>query len=787
MLPYRVDIQKELGTSGAQERDWKGIGTALVVILMICLLIVCALVMFTPLTASSHVLPRRLNLSDMGVLRPGIFDVPRFVDGKTLLMETRRGLETIRADKPTSPRIVFEHQSSFMNAIPSADLKFFAAMRKAPNPGMNVMNSTYFIKIIDAETKAAYDLGDGKQSQQGFLWSSTGNDFVYVENNEIFYVKSPTSGDPVLVSDRRHRRDLIVHGLFDWLYMEEIFDRKRTAMWWSPSGAMLAFASYDNSLNTNVTLQRFLPLESYTLDTSISYPKVYSKRLPLYTMTIWHKAKQESKQLNIQLRDSLSYHYLFAARWVLLGGVEKLVTTWADRFQTKISITICDFDSATCDLAFEYEFAEKRWASPDDFHTLMASGDSLYFLLPHDVRDNSYQHVARLVVSEAKPKAKPVFVHSGDFDVLSITAIDEAGGKVYFLAAAPKPGQRHLYSAQISAESAVVPECITCGIENCTFQVADISSDFSLASVFCRGPEAPFTTVVDLKTPKSRPSSSPKWWHLLNDTGLVEAVEKADLPTRTLETIRLADGYEAVVRVTLPKGLLASKEKSKSVPVLVFVYGGPNSQSATEEFGVDLTQVISSQQHVAILQIDARGSGNRGWKYRSPVYGRLGSIEPQDQIAAISGIVSRYPFLDGNRVAVFGWSYGGFMTLRMVEEAPPSFFECAISVAPVVNFMYYDATYTERYMGDASRAAYEVVDVSRDVSKFQTTRLLLMHGLFDENVHFQNSAIFMEQLQARNIDFDFMAYPNQAHSISERKPHVHMKIATFLQHCFYSE
>ncbi|EPB71862.1 peptidase, S9A/B/C family, catalytic domain protein [Ancylostoma ceylanicum] len=137
--------------------------------------------------------------------------------------------------------------------------------------------------------------------------------------------------------------------------------------------------------------------------------------------------------------------------------------------------------------------------------------------------------------------------------------------------------------------------------------------------------------------------------------------------------------------------------------------------------------------------IDVRGSNGRGWKYRSAFYGALGTVEIDDQIVTIRNVLKKYPFLDARRLFVFGWSYGGFAAASIVERAPEAFFKCAISVAPVANFLYYETSYTERFMGDAGEAAYDASDITTNVSNFKTTRLLLIHGLYDDCRQFQQN------------------------------------------------
>ncbi|KAK5964817.1 Fibroblast activation protein alpha, partial [Trichostrongylus colubriformis] len=212
---------------------------------------------------------------------------------------------------------------------------------------------------------------------------------------------------------------------------------------------------------------------------------------------------------------------------------------------------------------------------------------------------------------------------------------------------------------------------------------------------------------------------------------------------------------EARVQIIIPSDQ-PHRSTSRSLPVLLHLYAGPNTQMVKDEFTIDIAEYLVSSRHYAAVKIDGRGSGGRGWKYRSAVYGALGTVEIQDQIDALKAVLKKYPYFDASRVSVFGWSYGGFAAVRAAELAPESFFKCTVSVAPVANFLYYDATYTERYMGEAGLAAYNASDITNDVSHFRKTRLLLAHGLYDDNVHFQNSALLMEALQRQDIDFDAM-------------------------------
>ncbi|CAI5454097.1 unnamed protein product [Caenorhabditis angaria] len=227
--------------------------------------------------------------------------------------------------------------------------------------------------------------------------------------------------------------------------------------------------------------------------------------------------------------------------------------------------------------------------------------------------------------------------------------------------------------------------------------------------------------------------------------------------------VSLGNDYEGIYKIHFPKNVTHRK-----IPLFVYVYGGPEDlkvEMKEEDEGEWYRKYETCENQIAKLYIDGRGTGRRGWKYRSAQFGKLGTVDAQDQITVIQYVLKKYSdILDKNRVLVSGWSYGGFMALAMTEQAPKGLFKCAVSGAPVTNFIYYgDNDYTLRYMGNATSSEY--IDLTDNLENFKTTRLLLLHGLADNNVHFQNSAILIEKLHKARIDFDLMVYPNQGHGL----------------------
>ncbi|PAV63483.1 hypothetical protein WR25_01437 [Diploscapter pachys] len=767
---------KEITTASPQERDWKGIGTALLVILFICSIIMACVFLFTPLSASEKMLRPPLTLRDLTALRPPLLCVEWF-DNRNLHIATAAGIYVLDIDTGTQERLLDRETVPPASIIvPSFDRQYLAIFSPAPNPGMNPLNVSYFISIKYRKNQVSYKVSAGAKetsTQKAFIWNPKSNSFVFVQDNHVYY-SDYVETDPIRISDGKGE-----HGLFDWVYNEEIFN-KRAAIWWAPSGDLLAFASTANKAEKTIVLTSYIKDISYPIVSELPYPKVNDRHLPKFYLSIWNRKTRQTNAMDVQLRDSLAHHYLFAVHWIKYNGKETLIAIWTNRFQNFLSFTLCATDTAICKLVFEYKYPYGTYSSPEDFRSIAVRNESVYIILPKAHKDgNTYQHIASVLLDSGNVRTKPTFFSLGPYDIQHIYSLKEKSNSLYFLAAAPAPTSRHLFVVDIVNEES---HCITCGMPNCTFQSNIFTPDMEKLLINCQGPSPPrvffskFKNTTTLGQMVEVTDNSTAHYHT--------TIENTAIPLVINDTVPLGNSFYALFQLVLPFDQM-EKANYRSLPLLVYVYAGPNSQSVTDAFKLDFEEFLASNKQYAVLRIDGRGAANRGWRYKTPIIGALGSVEISDQIEATRRILNRYPFLDSSRTAIYGWSYGGFASLNVVEMAPRGYFKCAISVAPVTNFLYYDATYTERYMGNAQPQAYATGDVTRpDIEKFNTTRLLLMHGLQDDNVHFQNSAIFIEELQKQGIDFDLMVYPNQAHSISRRRDHVYKKIMNFLERCF---
>ena len=201
------------------------------------------------------------------------------------------------------------------------------------------------------------------------------------------------------------------------------------------------------------------------------------------------------------------------------------------------------------------------------------------------------------------------------------------------------------------------------------------------------------------------------------------------------------------------------------------MYGGPGPQKARKDWGTLLVQMFT-QQGFGVLELDNRGSGNRGIGFEAPIYRQMGTVEVDDQVAGLQ-VLHACPWADLERVGVFGHSYGGYMTLMCLTRASQHF-RAGVAVAPVSDWQLYDSHYTERYMGlpQENATGYSESNVLTHLPALQAP-LLLMHGMADDNVLFTHSTKIMSRLQQLGKPFELMTYPGAKHSMQERDVSIH--------------
>jgi dipeptidyl-peptidase-4 len=260
---------------------------------------------------------------------------------------------------------------------------------------------------------------------------------------------------------------------------------------------------------------------------------------------------------------------------------------------------------------------------------------------------------------------------------------------------------------------------------------------------------------------------------------LKERLAKYDINPATFLTIKNAEGTDLNAWMIKPTVM----EKDKKYPVLMFVYGGPGINTVNDawSYGNYFWFQSLAQQGYIVVSVDARGTGYRGREFKHCTYLELGKKETEDQIFAAKEL-GKMPFVDGKRIGIFGWSYGGYMSSLCITKGA-DVFKAAIAVAPVTNWRYYDNVYTERFMRTPQENGKNYDDNSpiNHVAKLKGNYLLI-HGSADDNVHFQNAMEMNNALVNANKQFEFMAYPNKDHGIhgGYTRWHLYDKMTNFL-------
>jgi dipeptidyl-peptidase-4 len=241
----------------------------------------------------------------------------------------------------------------------------------------------------------------------------------------------------------------------------------------------------------------------------------------------------------------------------------------------------------------------------------------------------------------------------------------------------------------------------------------------------------------------------------------------ADHTAPEIKTLNAVDGTLLYYSLTKPPHF----DSSRKYPVIVSVYGGPTAQDVSNVWHIGFNQYLARNGYI-VFELDNRGGANRGKAFEDVLYRNMADIEVQDQLRGVE-FLKTLPYVDQNRIGVFGWSYGGYMTLHLMMKGS-GIFKAGVSGAPVTDFRLYDTHYTERYLGNPNQDedAYTRSSVYTYLNDLKGD-LLLIHGMADDNVIFDNSVRLMSELEKRGILFELMTYPGERHGIYDVEKGLH--------------
>ncbi|CAF4768026.1 unnamed protein product [Pieris macdunnoughi] len=314
----------------------------------------------------------------------------------------------------------------------------------------------------------------------------------------------------------------------------------------------------------------------------------------------------------------------------------------------------------------------------------------------------------------------------------------------------------------------------------CTWATATASLGGTYLTITCSSTNEPSATYIYQPLTQTILYN----WEL-NDQLRVNLRNKVK-PRSIITTVPLANGYPAPVRLFLPPGLDINNTTTK-YPLVYYVYSGPNTNTVYDTFTVGYHSYLTTSRNTIYMLADGRGAGLNGKDMLFSINNRLGTVEIEDHSVILKQVLDRYQFIDRSRVGIWGHSYGGYATLLTLLHDDENLFQCGVSGAPVTSWLYYNTMYTERYMGlptpEDNLEGYQRGDVTLLAEKLRGRNFYLMHGNADDNVHYQNAAKLMKALQERDIPFEQMSYPDEAHSLRGVNRHRYRTMNVYWEKC----
>jgi len=600
----------------------------------------------------------------------------------------------------------------------------------------NTRGDYWVLDLVGGKLKK---LGTGLEPQSLMFakFSPQGDRVAYVSKNNIYL--EPLSGGPVIPLTQNGSGTLI-NGTFDWVYEEEL--NLRDGFRWSPDGASVAFWQLDCS-----AVKEFSMINNtdglYPRVIRFQYPKV-GEANSTGRVGVVSSSGGEVKWLAVP--GDPSNNYIARMEWA--ENSREIMIQHLNRLQNTNDVLIGD--AATGEVRTVFTDRDACWVEVCDSVQWLDKGRRFTWLSERD----GWNHVY-LVSRDGDVQ----LVTPGDFDVLSVEAVDEKGGWLYYIASPDNPTRRYLWRTRLNGRGK--PERLTPAAETGTHSY-DISPNAQWAfHTYSAFGVPPVTELVRLpqhatvRTLAGNPELRAK----------VEALKRA--PGEFFR-IDIGDGVELDGWCLRPPDF----DPQKKYPLLVHVYGEPAGQTVLDHWGGDgyLWHLMLAQKGCVVASIDNRGTpAPRGRAWRKSIYRQIGILASADQAAAVKALLEERPYLDPERVGVWGWSGGGSMTLNAIFRYP-DLYKTGIAIAFVSDQRLYDTIYQERYMGlpKDNEEGFRDGSPITFASKLEGN-LLIIHGTGDDNVHYQSFEKLVNELVAHRKRFTMMAYPNRSHGIFEGK------------------
>jgi dipeptidyl-peptidase-4 len=598
----------------------------------------------------------------------------------------------------------------------------------------------YWLYTVDSGTFRR--IGAGKPSQQLMYakLSPDGQKVAYVYKRALYCENVRTGKTDLLTPTDQMLK--VIHGTFDWVYEEEF--GCRDGFRWSADSRQIAFWQVD-ARNTPDFYMINNTDSVYAQIAPVEYPKAgetpSAVRIGVVSIetaqTVWMNIPGDSRN-----------HYLPRMEW---SGAQELIVQQLNRKQNESRLYFCNTVTGTAQEFYKetdpcWIDIKARWNDDDPAGWEFFNGNRSFLWVSEQ---DGWRHIYKI-----DRKGNATLLTIGNYDIETISGINESTNEVYFIASPDQPIQRYLYKVKMDGKSKAVRVTPKVFKGTNTYELSpgagwavhSFTNRFlPTGSQIIQLPNHESVTEDDLsKSVKQEPPGNLEFFTITTDDGIT------------------MDGW-----ISKPRNY----DSSKKYPVVLYVYGEPGRATVEDVYGCDYNYLFNGDftgSGYFYVSFNNRGTPTlKGAQWRRAIYRQIGRVNIRDQAMAMKKLLQQKSFLDPARVAVWGWSGGGSSTLHLLFQYP-DLFQTGIAIAPLTNQLFYDNIYQERYMGLPQENRTDFINGSPvTYAKNLKGKLLLVHGTGDDNVHYSNSELLVQELIRYGKLFTFMPYPNCTHNLRE--------------------
>lgn len=604
--------------------------------------------------------------------------------------------------------------------------------------------------IYDIKYKE-FDPLSSQTPQEAPVFSPDDRYIAFAHNNNLYMKKVEFKTDIQITKDGAKGR--IINGIADWLYEEEFVNTHYYS--WSPDSKLLAYIKFNESEVKEFTFQTYLNAENnepllYPGYKSFKYPKAGENNSKV-SVCIYDDFNKTTR--TIKINENEDSYYIPRIRWT--NNPEQLAVFQLNRNQNRLDMYFANPKSGLSKLINRLE--DKHYVDYQNIDYLYFSRDnkSFYSLNDKDGYRHIYQHRMDGTILRQITK--------GNWDVTDFYGVDETSNTVYYQSAEYSPMQRDVFSINAKGKKT----CLTNakGTNNAYF-----SSNFRYFVLDESSVSLPNTISL-------RDNSGQKIRDIESNITIKEAFRNLKLSQKEFFSFKTSENISLNGWMLKPTGF----DPAKKYPVLMVQYSGPGSQMVLDEWDFGWEYYLSTIDYVVVC-IDGRGTGARGSEFLKCTYKQTGILETKDQVEAAE-YLGQLTYIDKNRIGIWGWSFGGSMTLWSMSTGK-QVFKAGISVAPVTDWRYYNTAYIERFMQTPQEnfKGYEQSSAVINAEKLNG-RLLIIHGTADDNVHYSNTLVYTNKLVELGKQFEMQVYTDKNHSITgqQTRRHLYTRMVDFLE------